>query len=146
MNIQQSYREVTVQGASPVQLVVLLYEQIIQDLRRVAIAIEQQDIRLRTARIKHAILVIGHLQSSLDFANGGKVSQNLDHFYNVLRENLVRVQSHPSKSGVTQLITDLAAVREAWIEVDRSEKASLAARTFSSDDSNLDRVPLNWQG
>jgi flagellar biosynthetic protein FliS len=95
MNIQQSYREATVQGASPVQLVIGLYEQMIEDVRQAAIAVEQKDIRQRTRHIKHAILVIGHLQSVLDFENGGKVARDLNNFYNVLRQSLLQVQFFP---------------------------------------------------
>jgi flagellin-specific chaperone FliS len=80
MNFQQSYREATVQGANPVALVVRLYEQMIEDMRQVAIANERNDIPRRTDRIRHVILVIGHLQSTLDFARGGKVAQDLDKF------------------------------------------------------------------
>jgi flagellar protein FliS len=150
MNIQQSYREAAVQGASPVALVVRLYEQIIEDLRQAAIAIEQNAIERRTKRIQHAILVIGHLQSPLDFANGGKVAQDLDHFYNVLRQNLVQVQFHPSKRGITQLITDLLALREAWIQVEQAERPSVttAAGTVGSSAAvpDADHVHMNWQG
>jgi flagellin-specific chaperone FliS len=48
MNIQQSYREAAVQGARPVELVVRLYEQMIEDLRQVMQAVENNDIRRRT--------------------------------------------------------------------------------------------------
>ncbi len=78
MNIQQSYRESAVRGATPLALVVRLYEQMIEDLRQVANAIEQNDIERRSNRIKHALLVIAHLQSTLDFAQGGKVAQDLN--------------------------------------------------------------------
>jgi len=125
MTTQQSYREAAVRGASPVQLVVRLYEQMIEDLRQAAIAIEQNGIERRTKRINHAILVVGHLQSSLEFSRGDKVSQDLNHFYDVLRQSLVRVQFHPSKRAVAQLIRDLLTVREAWIEVERAENASM---------------------
>ncbi len=150
MNVQQSYRETAVQGASPVGLVVRLYEQMVEDLRQVAKAIENNDIRLRTKRINHAILVVGHLQSPLDFANGGKVAKDLDHFYNVLRQNLVQVQFFPSKRGVAQLITDLLAVREAWIKVERGENPSVATAAgmvrSSPADLDSDPVRMNWQG
>ena len=125
-NPRTAYRENDVRGATAVRLVVLLYEQLVQDLRQALQAIEQNDIELRTKRINHAILVIGHLQSPLDFANGGKVAQDLDHFYNVLRQNLVQVQFHPSQAGLSQQITDLLAVREAWTEVERVEKTLVA--------------------
>src|ERR1700728_4577645 len=102
MSVQHTYREAMVQGASPVGLVVQLYEQIVEDLRQGAKALDQEDIRGRTKCISHAILVIAHLQSSLDFGNASKVAKDLDHFYNVMRQNLVQVQFYPSKRGFTQ--------------------------------------------
>lgn len=147
MNIQQSYREAAVQGASPVQLAARLYEQMVQDLRQVAIAIEQNDIERRTRLINHAILVVGHLQSALDFVNGGKVARDLDHFYDVLRQNLLQVQFFPSKRGATQLITDLLAVREAWIEVDQAEKAAVTGtQRHSAISPGPDHAHADWQG
>ncbi len=125
MSVQHTYREAMVRGSSPVGLVVQLYEQIIKDLRQAAIAIEQNAIERRTKCIDHAILVIGHLQSPLDFVNGGKVAKDLDHFYNVLRQNLIQVQFFPSRRAVNQQITDLLAVREAWIAVEQAERRSL---------------------
>jgi flagellar protein FliS len=152
MNIQQSYREATVRGASPVQLVVRLYEQMIEDLRQAAVAIEQKQIEQRTKRINHAILVIGHLQSTLDFVNGSKVAQNLDNFYNVLRQNLVQAQFFPSKRALTRQITDLLVVRAAWVKVERAENASVSTtvgigRSRATDpNSDSDHVPADWQG
>jgi flagellar secretion chaperone FliS len=154
-NPRTAYREADVRGASAVRLVVLLYEQIIQDLIHAAQAFEQNEIEVRTQYINHAILVIGHLQSPLDFANGGRVAEDLDHFYNVLRQNLVQVQFYPSKAGLGQLITDVAAVRESWIEVERAEKSlvTTAAVTTSAGavpsgatDPGPDQVRMDWQG
>jgi flagellar protein FliS len=157
MNIQKSYREAAVQGASPVELVVRLYEQLIEDLRQVSQAIEKNDIVLRTQRIRHAILVVGYLQSSLDLDRGGKVARDLETFYNTLRDSLLWVQVHVSKRGVAQLITDLLAVREAWIQVGQTEIPSIpaaadptAARVFPSGatgrDSESDHARMDWQG
>jgi len=153
-NPRTVYRENDVRGATAVRLVVLLYEQLVQDLRQALQAIEQNDIEVRTKRINHAILVIGHLQSPLDFANGGKVAQDLDHFYNVLRQNLVQVQFHPSQAELSQQITDLLAVREAWTDVERAEK-SLVATTVTTTSSTVpsgaesiesDPVRVTWKG
>jgi flagellar secretion chaperone FliS len=135
MNIRQSYREGVVGGATPIDLVVRLYEQMIEDMRHVGIAIEQNDIERRTSRINHAILIIAHLQSSLDFENGGKVAGDLNTFYTAMRQNVQWVQFHPSKRAATQVITDLLAVREAWIQVARDEKPSIAIVTEEVDRS-----------
>jgi flagellar secretion chaperone FliS len=149
-NPRTAYRENEVRGATAIRLVVLLYEQLIQDLSQALQAIEQSDIELRTKRINHAILVIAHLQSPLDFANGGKVAQDLDHLYNVLRQNLVRIQFHPSKLALRQQITDLLAVREAWIEVERVTRplSTTSARTASSPAAGSEPAPVrvDWEG
>jgi flagellar protein FliS len=143
MNIQQSYREAAVQGANPVELVVRLYEQMIEDLRQVAKAIEQKNVRLRTERIKHVILIVGHLQSSLDFNRGGRVASNLENLYNTLRDRLVAVQVRPTSRGVSQLITDLLAVREAWIQVERAEYPSPDAPVGVGSSDAANRAAAN---
>lgn len=149
-NPRTAYRENNVRGASAVRLVILLYEQMFQDLTQAAQAIEHNDVELRTKLINHAILVIGYLQSPLDFENGGKVAQDLDHFYNVLRQNLVQVQFYPSKAGMGKLITDVLAVRGAWLEVERAEKALFTptADTFSSSPTDHESEPVHrdWNG
>jgi flagellar biosynthetic protein FliS len=149
-NARTTYRENEVRGASRLRLVVLLYEQMVQDLTQAAQAIEQNDVELRTKRINHAILVIGHLQSPLDFANGGKVAKDLDLFYNALRQNMVQVQFFPSKAGIRQLITDVMAVRETWIEVERAEKSSVttAVGMVPSGATDLESEPAHrdWKG
>jgi len=152
MTIQHSYREATVRGASPVELTIRLYEQTIEDLRQAAIAIEQNDIERRSNCIKHALLVVGHLQSSLDFEKGGEVAENLNRFYDVLRGRLLAVQFRPSKRGIAQQITDLLAVRAAWIEVERSERMPEAAATAGPAPSALGAgaasavAHMDWKG
>lgn len=121
MDAGRMYREGAVQGASPIALVARLYEQMVEDLRQTALAIEGNDIEWRTKRINHMILILGHLQSSLDFASGGRVATDLANFYSDLRNRLWRLQCSPSQSKAQQLITDLLVVREAWVEVERSE-------------------------
>lgn len=134
------------------QLVVMLYEQAIQDLREAARAIEQNNIELRTNKINHAILVLAHLQSGLDFSKGGKVSQDLNHFYDVLRQNLMQVQFKPTEKGIAYQITDLLSVREAWTEVERVEKTSATTGVGTGmapsdpNDPEADPVTGHWNG
>jgi len=149
MDVRRSYREAAVRGASPVGLVVRLYEQMIEDLRQAALAIEQKDVLLRTNRIKHAILVIGHLQSSLNFERGSKVAGDLENFYNALRQNLVTLQFHPSRPRVAQVITDVLAVWTAWIQVELNETSPgvVAPRVaHASSGSGTEPQRVDWNG
>jgi flagellar protein FliS len=119
-----SYCETAVQGAGRVRLVILLYEQAIEDLRRALAALSRRDIEARTREIKHALLVLGHLQSSLNKNQGGKVAANLERFYAHVRKALIEAQCRQSASLLEQQIALLMQVREAWRKVERAEEGA----------------------
>ena len=118
MDPRSAYREGSARGASGTRLVVLLYEQVIQDLRKAVVAIEESDIGKRTHSITHAISVIGHLQATVDREHGGVVGRNLDRFYCSVRTRLIEAQVRISREILEELISNLLSVREAWIAVD----------------------------
>ena len=119
MNPGLSYRETAVAGASPIRLVILLYEQVIEDLRRAVSAHRQGDIAGRTRELNHALLVLGHLQATLDKNQGGPVAANLERFYQQLRTSLLEAQVKQSVSLLERQISHLLLVYEAWCEIER---------------------------
>jgi len=142
MNPGLTYRESAVSGASPVRLVILLYEQAIEDLRRAASAQTRGDVEGRTREIDHAILVIGHLEATLDRAQGGQVAANLERFYEQLRAGLVQAQCEQSAAALEQQISHLMLVREAWSEV---EKALAPAAAELENAKEERRAPAEWR-
>ena len=147
-NARTTYRENEVRGASPVRLVVLLYEQLVQDLLEAMRALEQNDIALRTEHINHAILVIGHLQSALDFEKGERPARVLDTFYDTLRQNLVEAQFFPSKESLQRQITDLLSLRAAWLDVEQAEThpAPPAAPVGCTPATEAEVGRVDWEG
>ena len=123
MDARFSYRESAVRGASPVGLVICLYEQAIEDLRRAVLALEKRDVETRTRKINHALVVIGQLQGTLDMQRGGKVARDLNRFYDVIRAGLAQAQVKQSTKILQQQISDLAILYEAWLEVERAASA-----------------------
>lgn len=140
MNPGLSYREAAVAGASPVRLVILMYEQAMQDLRRALSAHTAGDIEGRTREINHAVLVIGHLQATLDHDQGGKVAENLARFYDQLRAGVMEAQCRQSAAALEEQIAHLMLVHQAWCEV---EKALDPAPTPSQHVSDR-RSPADW--
>jgi len=114
-----SYGEAAVAGATPLRLVILLYEQAIADLQRALSAQQNGDIEGRTRHTNHAILVIGHLQGSLDREQGGEVARNLDRFYDQMRAGLMEALTRQSASLLERRIADFLLVHEAWCAVER---------------------------
>jgi flagellar protein FliS len=144
MDARLSYREAAVEGASPVRLVALLYEQAIEDLKRAGAAINRGDIEARTRAINHAVVVIGYLQSSLDKDRGGPVAANLERFYNQMRASLVEAQFTPSVATLERQVSYLVDVHSAWCEVERNVERAHGTRATASNlaPSNLTQSDL----
>jgi flagellar secretion chaperone FliS len=119
MDAGSSYREAAVRGATPVQLVICLYEQAIADVRRAILALEIGDIQARTRGINHALKVIGHLHGSLDKDRGGEVARNLERFYSLVRTGLIEAQMKESRKVLEEQVSLITMVHEAWLEVER---------------------------
>jgi flagellar protein FliS len=143
MDARLSYREAAVRGASQTGLVVLLYEQLLEDLHRAVQAIEQNKIELRTKEINHAVSVTGYLQDGLDMARGGEAARNLERFYVHLRGRLLEAQAQASKEILAQQITDLLELREAWAAVDRAQQPHTAPPASATQ---LPRPELRMSG
>lgn len=122
MDARTSYREAAVCGASPVQLVICLYDQAIEDLRRALSALGRGDIRARTRAINHAIVILGHLEDSLNKDQGGEVARNLERFYHYVRAGLVDAHRRQSAAAFETQISHLMLVRDAWSAVEQGNR------------------------
>jgi len=121
-DIRFAYRENTARLATPVGRVVLLYEQLIQDLGRAIVALQQQQVEARTQAINHALLVLGLLQGSLDLERGGEVAHNLDRFYALVRARLMDAHLQASAAILEEQRALLLSLRSAWVEVEKTEE------------------------
>ena len=135
-------------GASPVRLVISLYEQAIEDLRRAVIAMDKGAIEVRTREINHALTVIAQLQGSLDMQRGGEVAKNLARFYGVVRAGLTEAQLKQSSILIEEQIAQLAEVHEAWLVVERAttsqQPVSAASTTEAPEVSRSTTSGANW--
>jgi flagellar protein FliS len=114
------YRESAVRGASPLGLIVTLYDEIVRSIRKALQAFERGDVETRGKELTHAVEVIGYLQSIINFEKGGDVARNLSNFYNFMRGKLLQIHVMPSRDGLDELARELAKVGAAWQEAERS--------------------------
>ncbi|MBZ5706012.1 MAG: flagellar export chaperone FliS [Acidobacteriia bacterium] len=148
MDARNAYRESAVRSANPVRLVVMLYEQIIQDLRGALSAIENNDVEARTREINHALLVIGQLQATLNLEKGGEAARNLDRFYSVVSASLLEAQFKVSPEILRKQIANVLTLREAWVEVERATSIAGSPQppAARSADAPADRTaPADWK-
>src|SRR5436305_8010186 len=144
MDASTAYIRASGQGATPLRMVVLLYDQLVKDLRRAAAKVH--DVEARTRELDHALKVLGQLQGTLDLTQG-EVAANLDRFYSILRANLLQLQLTKSAALLSEQISHLLPLREAWAEVERSAiQEEVMDRTSSfTAPQGLDSV-ADWSG
>lgn len=119
MDAIQAYRESELAGDNPVRLVILLYDQLLRDLYRAFDAFEKQDVPRRCEELDHALVVLAQLQGTLNLESGGEVAGNLDRFYDLVRDHLLRAAVEGSPELLKEQWRQILGVREAWLEVER---------------------------
>jgi flagellar secretion chaperone FliS len=154
-----AYHQSTAFGATAVGQVVALYDTILRDLRRATDATATGKIEERVNSSNHALLVIGELQSVLDFERGGEVARHLSDFYNVTRAMVANASITSCAEKFQELIAMFARIRAAWSHVeqtvapsepkDRPRGAPKPPKAFSQrkpapKDSSEGSVPCRW--
>jgi flagellar protein FliS len=116
-DIGETYCQSGARGASGLDLVVMLYDVLLDDLRRSIAAIDAHDIESRTNELQHAMRVLEQLQGALDMERGGEPARGLDRLYSLVRGKLLEAQWKASREVLQQQIGLLTPIRDAWKQV-----------------------------
>jgi flagellar secretion chaperone FliS len=118
-SITRQYRELAVKSATPVGLIIFLYDFAIEALMRAAREIETGSIEGRTAELNYCLSVISELQRSLNYEAGGEVAKRLTDLYDVTRAKILEANIKASKEIIERLAEVLSSIREAWRVVEQ---------------------------
>ena len=142
---RKDYLQAAVAGASPVGLVVLLYERLITDLTRALAAMEKGDTETRVAQINHAFLILGQLEGSLDSSPAPEAARTQARFYSVARGKILEAQVNSDRKLLEEQIALFNDVRAAWEQVDpaRRPEAAHTARSRTADQNAEELEVLN---
>jgi len=116
-NPDHAYREASVRSADAVELVIMLYDIAIADLRRAIEAATNGDIERRTHEIRHAMLVLEQLQGTLNMEQGGETARSLDRLYSYIRGKLLEAQIKSAVPILEEQLGYMLSVRDAWKQV-----------------------------
>jgi len=122
-----SYREHVLDGASPVELVVALYDGIIRFLYQAIAAVDRGDTDGRRVAVKRALDIIVHLQARLRMDVGGRPAQALSDFYASIFAVILQASKSASTAKFAQAIDCVRNVRDAWREVEKNPDSQQAA-------------------
>ena len=112
-----TYNEHALDGASPVDLVVALYDGIIRFLYTAIAAVERGDVQRRRVAVKRALAILIHLQARLRMDIGGRPAQVLSEFYASMFALILQASVAASPKRFEEVIDCIRNVRDAWREV-----------------------------
>jgi flagellar protein FliS len=113
-NYANQYKQTAVKTANRGQIVIMLYEGAIQNVKKATVAIEKKDIKTKGVAIGKAHDIINELLNTLDFEVGGKIAQDLERLYNFMTEQLVKANLDSSKEPLQTVQKLLETLLEGW--------------------------------
>jgi flagellar secretion chaperone FliS len=112
----QAYRREAVLAASRGQLVVMLYDGARRFLRQAAAAMRAREIERSHTTLRHAELIVAHLDGTLDFEQG-QIPQNLHALYMFCLGHLNQGRMTLDASKLDEVYELLGELRAAWAEL-----------------------------
>lgn len=110
------YKQTAVATASRGQLLVMLYEAAIQNVKKATIAIDKKDFASKGKYIGKAHDIINELSNTLDFEVGGNIARDLEKLYNFITEQFVKANIENDKKPLEGVIGILINLLSAWKE------------------------------
>jgi flagellar protein FliS len=134
-----SYQEHALDGASPVDLVVALYDGILRFLYAAVAAVERGDVQGRRAAVKRSLDILIHLQARLRMDIGGRPALVLSEFYASMFALILQASQAASAQRFEHVIGCVKTVRDAWRQIASdpavSPSASEAAASAAANPS-----------
>ena len=134
-----AYQQSAARGASPIGLVVALYDTLLRDFRRALAAQDSSQIETRVFELNHALTVIAHLRSVLDHQRGGEAAARLSRLYDVTHSMILEANVSCSRATLLKLLEMYSSLRQAWEQAERQLSYSTTAALRSSADSSVPR-------
>ncbi len=114
--------ETGVVAASPVRLIVMLYEGAITACHAASASIQKNEIERKSVLLSKAILIIeSGLRLSLDKRAGGEIAESLDALYVYMSSRLAQANVRNQTEPVQEVIKLLAELKDAWETIDKKK-------------------------
>jgi len=112
-NPANTYRDHAILSATPSQLVTMLYDRLLLDLRTAHTALETGDDVQATYRLSHAGQIVAMLAGSLDTTVWDE-ADNLLALYMYVTQAIMSVTASRNPATVVECVALLEPLRDAW--------------------------------
>ncbi|HEY0267882.1 MAG TPA: flagellar export chaperone FliS [Methyloradius sp.] len=124
--------ETGVVAASPLKLVVMLYDGAIAACQSAILQMSQKNIEKKSALLSKAIMIIqSGLRLSLDKQSGGEIAQSLDDLYTYMSDRLYIANINNDPELVHEVIKLLIDLKSSWETIEQQGRANIQAKFLS---------------
>ena len=145
-----AYRHAAASGATQVGLLLIVYDVLAEDLRRSGSCVRTGDVAGRCQSSNHALLLLGHLESWVEFLGEASLASALNQFYGFVRASVVRLQSKAESRDFYALADLIVETRAVWQKKEQllleelSKRNALPLPTDQQDDCEMPTKFLAW--
>ncbi|AWG42917.1 flagellar export chaperone FliS [Candidatus Borreliella tachyglossi] len=111
------YKKTQINTSSPLSILVMLYEKAIQDLEIAKEFYQKEDsksIVQADEKVYHAQDILIELMSTLNFEDGGDISNNLFSIYSFLNKELEKVTLEKNRDIIQDVLKHLKNLHTTW--------------------------------
>jgi flagellar secretion chaperone FliS len=125
--------ETSINGASPHQLILMLYDGTVNALYRAKMFMEQKNFSEKGLEIAKAISIITDgLASCLNEEKGGDIARNLASLYDYMARRLMEAHLQNKAEFIEEVMNLLNELRGAWAQIGNTMMPSAAHPMVSS--------------
>ncbi len=136
-SLAHRYRDMAIKTASPLQLIVMLYDAAICSIKEAQEQMSSRNIAARSRSINKCIRIISELQSSLNRKAGGEIASHLYGLYDYMTRTLFRANADQSGQALTEIEALLENLRSAWVELVNQHSGAVSSLRQQLPDGDL---------
>jgi flagellar protein FliS len=128
----KNYKTMSIQSATPQQLLIMLYEGAIQNIKKAISAIEAKNVAEKGKYIGKTHDIINELTLSLNHEVAGQIAKDLERLYNFMVSQLLKANVENDKEPLIAVQKNLETLLEGW---------KGAVSQFQKDAANTKKIP-----
>ena len=111
-----TYRHMSVETASPGELVLMLYNESLRAMRDASAAMDRKDVGCSSKNLMKAQDIVLELRTSLNRSAGKEVASNLETMYEYVASRLIEANVKKEQVPLRDAMKVMGNLREGWQE------------------------------
>ena len=116
-NVYQQYKSQSITTMTGGELLVMLYDELIKDVKRAELAIDAHKVDTAHSSLMHAQDIIGYLAETLD--NQYEISDELSRLYQFFTGQLIQANISKDAEILREVLPMLMELRDTWKQAEK---------------------------